>query len=55
MKRNYELYECNEWLRKNFAAKAEDLYEYCQSPHSYSFATKLQNIFVENSQYSCNS
>ena len=49
MKRNYELYECNECLGKNFAAKAADLYESGQSYNSYLFATKLPNSidFVE--------
>ncbi len=43
MKRNYELYECDECLRQNLAAKAADLYESNRVFHSYLFATKLQN------------
>ena len=42
MKRNYELYESNEFRNKNFAAKAADSYEYTLH-YSYSSATKLQN------------
>jgi hypothetical protein len=63
MKRNYELNECYECLRKNFAAKAADLYEFGQLINSYHLqrsckillASSNAKHFVKNSYYSCNS
>ena len=55
MKRNYELNECYECLRKNFAALAADLYESRQSIDSYHPQRSCKISFVQNSHYSCNS
>lgn len=49
--KNYELYEFDECLCQNFAAKAANVFE-LGFYYSYQSATKLQNSNQENSYHS---